>query len=245
MKLTSGQIEELSKNITEMVSEQRNREGLQLLQPILDSKVKFRKLDELGLALGNGNKHQKDLFFTFLDALVDYDAMGGYVIASKSLVPFLNNHLDEVMSKSREYILKGDVWHVCDNMSERSIGQALVDRFDDALPWIRKFLASEKAWLQRSAGVAIHFFSKRVQDKPEKTNALLKVVEPYVEIKQKNPVKGIGWGLKTIGKHHPEIAKSFLLAQIEQDKDMSKILIRKALTYLPEETQEFLRRKLV
>jgi hypothetical protein len=40
--------------------------------------------------------------------------------------------------------------------------------------------------------VAIHFFSKRVADQPEKTKILLHVVEPYLEEKQKDFVKGVG-----------------------------------------------------
>ncbi|NMC61241.1 MAG: DNA alkylation repair protein, partial [Candidatus Methanofastidiosa archaeon] len=48
-------------------------------------------------------------------------------------------------------------------------------------------------------------------------------------------VKGIGWGLKTIGKYHPDLLVPFLKKQIKLKKKISKIIIRKALTYLPKE----------
>ena len=137
------------------------------------------------------------------------------------------------MEKSRKYIIKGDVWYVCDIIGERSIGHAVVEYFDESILWLTTFLDDDKKWVKRSAGVAIHFFGKRVVDQPEKTKILLQVVEPYLEEKQKDFVKGIGWGLKTIGKHHPDILVDFMKKQAH--KSMSALLIKKAVTYLEEE----------
>lgn len=182
MELSIRKIEELSSSITEKIEEGELNQALLILQPVLDSRVKFYKLDRLGLELGEGNLDRKEDYFKFLDLVVDYDAMGGYVIASKSLIPFLEDHLDDVLVKSREYIMRGDVWHVCDNMSERSVGQALVDYFEETLPWMERFLSSDERWLMRSAGVAVHFFTKRVREDPDGIGRLLDLIEPYIEV---------------------------------------------------------------
>ncbi|MBU7016143.1 MAG: DNA alkylation repair protein [Theionarchaea archaeon] len=87
------------------------------------------------------------------------------------------------MEKSREYIIKGDTWYVCDIIGERSLGHALVNSFDKSLPWFKKFLNDENKWVKRSVGAAIHFFSKRVIDQPEKTQLLLDLTEPHIEEK--------------------------------------------------------------
>jgi 3-methyladenine DNA glycosylase AlkD len=197
--------------------------------------VKFYKLDRLGLALGGKNLGNKEDYFHFLDMIIDYDAMGGYVIVSKSLIPFLEDHLYDVLDKSRDYMLKGDVWHLCDNMSERSVGQALVDYFPETLPWMDSFLSSGERWLMRSAGVAIHFFTKRIRDDPESIRRLLELVEPYLEVRQEDAVKGIGWGLKTVGRYYPELLKPFLKDQRRSGKKISKLMWSKALNYLEEE----------
>lgn len=83
--------------------------------------------------------------------------------------------------------------------------------------------------------MAIHFFSKRVLDEPNKTWRLLNLIEPYVEEKQVDAVKGIGWGLKTIGKHHPDLLIEFLERQFKSGKKISRLIVRKAITYLDEE----------
>lgn len=158
--------------------------------------------------------------------------MGSFVVAGQALIKFLPYDFKEVMEKSKEYIIKGNTWYVCDIIGERSIGYALVEYFEETFPWLEKFLRDENKWVKRSAGVAIHFFSKRVLNEPEKTKKLLDLIEPFVEEKQSDAVKGIGWGLKTIGRHHPDILAEFLKKQIKEKKKISKLMMRKALTYL-------------
>jgi hypothetical protein len=234
LELSQNKIRELSKEITSRIEAEKYSEALEKLTPILDKKVKFYKLDKLGLELGRNNLKEKEKFFRFLDYVIDYDAMGGYVIASKSMITFLDDDLDTVMKKSREYILKGNVWHVCDNISERSIGQGLVDHFEETLPWLDKFLSSGEPWLQRSTGVAIHFYIKRVRDDPERADKLLGLIEPYLEVKSNDAVKGLGWGLKTMGRYYPDVQIPFLRKIRKSGKVVSGIIWRKALTYLDE-----------
>jgi 3-methyladenine DNA glycosylase AlkD len=207
-----------------------NTDAFPILQPILDFKCPFRQLDDIGARIGKGLKNRPDLFFKLCDTIVEYNAMSGFVIVGHALIMGLPYTFDRVMEKSREYIIQGDVWYVCDIIGERSIGYAVVNHFDKSIPWLKKFLEDENTWIKRSAGVAIHFFSKRVLSEPEKTKMLLQVVEPYLEEKQTDVVKGIGWGLKTIGRHHPDLLMAFMEKQ--KGRDMSKILVRKAFKYV-------------
>jgi 3-methyladenine DNA glycosylase AlkD len=202
------------------------------LKPILDSKCPFAKLDYLGSCLGKAGKNDTQKFYPLFDEIINYGAMGGFVVVGRSLTCFLETDFNKVMEKSREYIIAGDVWYVCDVIGERSLGQALIDQFDTSLTWLRRFLEDENKWVKRSAGVAIHFFSKRVTDKPEKTKKLLCLIEPFIEERQVEVIKGIGWGLKTIGRYHPKILVNFLTGQIKMEKKISKLMIKKAVTYL-------------
>ncbi|KYC45742.1 MAG: DNA alkylation repair enzyme [Candidatus Methanofastidiosum methylothiophilum] len=98
-------------------------------------------------------------------------------------------------------------------------------------------MKDENKWVRRSVGVSIHFFSKRNVNQREKNLLVLKTLEPHIEEKQKDVVKGIGWGLKTIGKHHPDLLTEFILEELKKEKKVSKLLLRKSLTYIPEKNR--------
>jgi 3-methyladenine DNA glycosylase AlkD len=219
---------------------------INVLKPVLDSKCPFTALDSIGRRIGKAGADAGDLptFFATFDRIIEYNAMGSFVIVGQALIWFLLCDFEGVMKKSREYITRGDAWYVCDIIGERSLGHALVDHFDETVPWLKEFLDDETRWVRRSAGVAVHFFSKRVLDRPEKTEILLTVLEPYIEEKQIDFVKGIGWGLKTIGKHHPDLLTNFLKTQLELKKNISRVIIRKAITYLKEDKKEEIRKLL-
>lgn len=231
MRLSKHKIDAIAKDVVNAVV--TDRQPLEILKPVLDTKCPFARLDMLGNRIGKSGVLNPQKFFKTFDTIIEYNAMGGFVIVGQALIHLLPHNFEKVMEKSREYIIKGDAWYVCDIIGERSIGHAIVSSFDEGVPWLKKFLKDDNKWVRRSAGVAIHFFSKRVVDQPEKTKTLLQVVEPYLEEKQKDFVKGVGWGLKTIGKHHPDILVDFMKKQ--GNRNMSSLLVRKALTYLEEE----------
>jgi hypothetical protein len=86
--LDKNKIKELSQVITCKIESENYTKALGTMRPILEKKFKFYKLDKIGIELGSNNLKEKEKFFRFLDHVIDYDAMGGYVIASKSLIPF-------------------------------------------------------------------------------------------------------------------------------------------------------------
>ena len=49
-------------------------------------------------------------------------------------------------------------------------------------------------------------------------------------------VKGVGWGLKTLGKHYPDLVADWLADQVVQRRRRHRtLMLRKALTYLSDE----------
>lgn len=238
MPISSEQIKSLAERVTTSILASHNMTAVETLRSILDGECPFQRLDLLGRRIGEATSNFPKKLMYALDRIIDYNAMGGFVIVGQALISLLRNNFAEAMGKSREYIVKGDKWYVTDIIGERNIGQALVDYFDETLPWLRKFLDDENRWVKRSAGVAIHFFTKRVPNQPEKTRELLNLVGPHIEEKQVDVVKGIGWGLKTIGKHHPDLLVQFLEKQFEAKKKISRLMIRKATTYLKKDKRK-------
>jgi 3-methyladenine DNA glycosylase AlkD len=232
MIISREEINTITGQVKKSTLEGDHKAVIATLKTILDGECPFQKLDLLGRQIGEAASGSPGRLVQTLDRIIDYNAMGGFVIVGQALISLLGNDFDQVMEKSREYIAKGDKWYVTDIIGERSIGQALVDHFDRTIPWLSRFLDDENRWVKRSAGVAIHFFSKRVVNEPGKTRRLLDLIEPHIEEKQVDVVKGIGWGLKTIGKHHPDILVQFLPNQFKAKRKISRHMIRKATTYL-------------
>lgn len=195
--LSNEYILEIADNAVNHLSNNDYDLFLDSLKPILNSKCPFYKLDLIGKRIGHKLKDSPEIVVKGFDNLILYNKMGSYVISGQGLTELLPEHIDLVMEKSRQYIIFGDKWYVCDILGERSIGKSLVDYFDITLPWIEKFLEDESNWIKRTAGVSIHFFSKRIINQKERTLLLLDILGPHIEEKQIDVVKGIGWGLNS------------------------------------------------
>jgi len=49
-------------------------------------------------------------------------------------------------------------------------------------------------------------------------------------------VKGVGWGLKTLGRYYPDLVADWLAQQVvHRQQRYRTLMLRKALTYLPDE----------
>ncbi|HEX75849.1 MAG TPA: DNA alkylation repair protein [Dehalococcoidia bacterium] len=172
-----------------------------------------------------------------MDKVEATKAMGGYVIIGSALSCFIDHDLPKTLDKAKEYIIKGDAWYVTDIVGERVLGEALVHYFNETLSILETFSKETNPWAKRSVGVAVHYFAKRVREAQEKVWSLLGLLSPYFEERDTRIVKGIGWGLKTLGRYYPNLLVDFLKSQ--KGREPSHLLIKKALTYLsPEKKTE-------
>jgi len=64
---------------------------------------------------------------------------------------------------------------------------------------------------------------------------LLDLLEPMFEEQDTDAIKGVGWGLKTLGKHYPDLVADWLAQQVHRQRHPRALMLRKALTYLSEE----------
>ncbi len=226
-------LQQLTEKFVHYVQLNNLEAATETLKPLLNAECSFAKLDKLGTLIGSKVKEDPAKFLAAFDRIIDSQAMGGFVVVSEALVSFLDVNFDAAMQKSREYIIKGATWYVCDIIGERSIGKAAVKYFDRTLPFLKDFLEDDNKWVKRSAGISVHFFSKRIQNDPKKAEELLELLAPHIEEKQIDVVKGIGWGLKTMGRVYPDVLTLFLIEQLKAKKKFSKLMMRKALKYLP------------
>jgi 3-methyladenine DNA glycosylase AlkD len=233
--LSLQELQRLSEEFTNHAQKNRAKTAADTLKPILNTKCAFSKLDKLGNLIGTKAKNNPAAFLEAFDCIIETQAMGGFVVVGEALASLLETDFESAMQKSREYIIKGATWYVCDIIGERSIGKAVVNHFDKTLPYLEGFLKDDNKWVKRSAGVAVHFFAKRVQNDPAQAKMLLDVLAPHIEERQVDVVKGIGWGIKTMGRVYPKVAVPFLIEQFKAKKKLSKLMMRKALKYLSED----------
>lgn len=221
---------ELARKCLELLASDENA-ALETLDPLLTTKIDFTTLDLVGQLLGEWGREEPQKLLAFFDRLVETRKMGGYVIAGHGLIAINDVDLPLSFARSRRYIVRGDAWYVVDIIGERPLGHGLLVYFDEAVGLLEDFVEDTNPWVRRSVGVAVHFFAKRVRDDPVRIRRLLALLAPQIEEQDTSVLKGVGWGLKTIGRYYPNLLVTFLHHQL-MTKHPRKLLLRKATTYL-------------
>ena len=118
-------------------------------------------------------------------------------------------------------------------------GPALLASFQPALALLDPWREDENRWVRRAVGVAIHFWAKRSRGGAEyvpQAEALLTFLAPMFWEWDMDAVKGVGWGLKTLGKYYPNLVADWLSREIVPSQRRHRaLMLRKATTYLSDE----------
>ena len=179
-----------------------------VLDPLAFGGTKFPILDRVGMRLG-----QTDLGnATFLEALDRMISRGsvGYVIVGSALAQRLGSNMVTCLEKTAGYIIMAENWAKCDSIAERVWGEALVCNFPRAYKYLARIRDHENRWIRRAVGVAVHYFAKRRPTAMAELRKLLVLLAPELGEREYDAIKGIGWGLKTIGKYQPKLLTRFL-----------------------------------
>jgi hypothetical protein len=228
--------DELGKCIAALVESDQPDQAHALLAPTLAARTPFRLLDRIGRTVGSGSLLQVN---TFLQRVAAARTEGGWVVIGSALGQQLDRDPEGALARCRAYIVAAGVWYGADILGDRVPGPALVARFGVTLPLLTPWRADENRWVRRSVGVAAHFWAKRSRGVPELTaeaDALLAFLEPMFEERQMDALKGVGWGLKTLGRYYPDRVTNWLIEQItERNRPHRALMLRKAMAYLPEE----------
>ncbi len=118
-------------------------------------------------------------------------------------------------------------------------GPALVADLQPALDLLAPWREDGNRWVRRAVGVSAHFWAKRSRGAAERAPqaaALLAFLEPMFGEWDMDAVKGVGWGLKTLGRHYPGQVADWLAQQVVPGERRHRaLMLRKALTYLSDE----------
>jgi 3-methyladenine DNA glycosylase AlkD len=206
-----------------------------LLAPILAERTPFTMLRRIGAEIGQNPLDRVD---DFLARIAADKTEGGWPVISGVLAAQLAQDLSGSLRRSRSFILKADVWYAADTLGEWVVGQALVNHFRPTMEHIKPWREDTNPWIRRAVGTSIHYWAKRSRGSEELTQdaeSLLSFIDPLFEEREMIAVKGIGWGLKTLGKYYPELLSPWLAKQvIQRQRPHRALMLRKALTYLSE-----------
>jgi hypothetical protein len=234
--MNTREAHDLGRRIAAFVQAGQPQEAYDLLAPVLARRTPFRLLGLIGEAIGARALEDVN---AFLDRVASERAEGGWVVIGKALGQQLDRDFTGAFHRCRAYIIAGDVWYCTDILAERVPGPALVADFGPALNLLTPWRADESAWVRRAVGVAVHFWAKRsrgARDLQPQARALLSLLAPMFEEWDMDAVKGVGWGLKTLGRHYPDLVACWLADEIvPAGRRHRALMLRKALTYLSEE----------
>jgi hypothetical protein len=232
----SEEARELGLHLAVLIGAGQIEAAYALLESALTSRTPFRLLDQIGETLG---VDQKKAVNAFLDHIASFRTMGGWPVIASALRQQLAYDLSGALARCRQYVITADVWYGTDILGERVPGAALVDRFDQALPALVPWRDDPNHWVRRTVGVAVHLWAKRARgslERAPRAKELLAFLAPMFEERDIEAVKGVGWGLKTLGRYYPDLVANWLPLQIRRPH--RALMLRKALTYLPASQRE-------
>ena len=227
---------ELGQRIAALVQAGQTAEAYALLAPALAQRTPFPQLGLIGEAVSAGPLREVN---AFLERVASHKTEGGWVVIGTALGKQMDRDLAGAFTRCRDYVVAADVWYGADILGERVPGPALVSDFDPTLGLLAPWRQDANRWVRRAVGVAVHFWAKRSRGAVELTpraEALLVLLEPMFWEWDMDAVKGIGWGLKTLGRHYPDLVADWLAQQVVPgQRRHRKLVLRKALTFLSDE----------
>ena len=235
---------ELGGRVAALVQDGQIRPAYDLLAPVLAERTPFRLLDRIGKAvdaspLGEARPEHSRRVSPFLDHVAAARTEGGWVVIGSALGRQLDRDTATAFARCRGFIVAADVWYGADILGERVPGPALVADFRPALALLAPWREDPNRWVRRTVGVSAHFWAKRSRGAVEHTaraEALLAFLEPMFGEWEMDAVKGVGWGLKTLGRHYPDLVADWLARDIlGQQRRHRALMLRKALTHLSDE----------
>jgi 3-methyladenine DNA glycosylase AlkD len=221
----------VASEVEALVREGNLEKAFTMLDPLAFGRTKFPILDRVGMRLGRATLDEASLLEA-LDRMVSRGSVGYYVIVGSALAQRLESNMADCLEKTTEYVVIGENWAKCDSIAERVWGQALVCHFSQAYKHLARMRDHDNRWVRRAVGVAVHYFAKRRPNATAELRMLLVLLAPRLGERNYDAIKGIGWGLKTIGKYQPKLLARFLKNQMKWEHP-TRLMLKKATTYLP------------
>jgi 3-methyladenine DNA glycosylase AlkD len=247
--MKAKQAGELGAQIAALVHQGQAETAYALLSPVLAQRTRFDTLRRIAAPVAvtvDEDEGAVEAVNAFLERVAADRTEGGWVVIARSLEGQLEHDLAGAFERCRAFIAAADVWYAADILGEGVPGRALVADFEAALALLAPWRKDADPWVRRAVGVAAHYWAKRSRGAAElapQAEALLALLEPLFEERDMRAVKGVGWGLKTLGRNYPHLSTDWLAQQVLAQRPHRAIMLRKALTFLSDEQRVHITRQ--
>ena len=231
--MNSHDADALAKTMAASLAAGNPTRAYEVLAPVLEQRTPFRLLDQIAAGVGTGQWPETK---ALMECIAEGNLEGGWVVIGGILRQQYPFRPSTAFSECRRFIVAADKWHGADILGERAPGPALVQDFGQAVALLAPWRSDSTRWVRRSVGVAVHYWAKRARGDSalaEQAQSLLAFLETMFGEWEMDAVKGIGWGFKTLGRYYPVQLADWLVVQ--SGRRHRRLMMRKALTYLPEE----------
>lgn len=233
--MRASEANELGERIAARIVGGEGHRAYALLASVLAERTPFRLLGRIGATVGGAPLEPVN---DFLQRVAADRTEGGWVIIGSALGNQMERDLEGAFHRCRAAIVDADVWYGADILGERVPGPALTKQFSMARALLEPWRADPNRWVRRALGVSVHYWAKRSRGGVEHlagAKSLLSLLEPMFTEYDLDAVKGVGWGLKTIGRYYPDLLFDWLSARVVSGQRHRALMLRKALTYLSDE----------
>ena len=234
--MKTAEAREIGENISRRIGAGDLEGADLLLNPILNSKTAFSMLDLLGSRIG---KESPERVNDYLDRISTLRTMGGWVVIASALKSRLLVDFHGAINRCEKFTRLSDTWYGVDIFGERVPGPAMVADLETTLEIIGPWQEDDNRWIRRMVGVSVHFWAKASRGSKRFENdveLILNFLEPMFTERNYDAVKGIGWGLKTLGRYYPDILTGWLINQ--KTRPHTGLMMRKAVTFLPPDLKD-------
>jgi len=246
--MNTQEARELGEILAVLVNSGQPEQASDLLFPVLAERTPFRLLDIIGLRLGTESLEPVN---SFLDLVAVQRTMGGWIIIASALRQQFKRDHPGAFERARIYAIIADTWYAADSIGERLPGPALVTSFEPALLGLASWRGDTNRWVRRLVGVAVHYWAKQAKGKPRlhpQAEALLELLSPLFSEVDLDAAKGVGWGLKTLGRYYPDLVADWLSRQVGMPhrslvRPHRALMLRKATLYMPAELRKIVLEK--
>jgi len=265
------EILQITENACDLLEEGKEGEFFDELEILLASKIPFGKLEPLGKYLGRCGLEKPELYFEILDKFfkknLDYGYREGLYNTAKlkmsdeevqksrvwgwragivglAFNEMSHDHPQKVVEKTREYIILSSHWSSSDTFADKTFNCMFKERFEYIVTVLKDWATDENDWIRNTAAFAVHAPVERKILSRKEFLEVLGVMDLVMEDSAKNVQRKAAWALRVVSKYYPDETYDFLSKWAENDKKLTKWILKNSLKFLNEKRRNILLKKI-
>ncbi|OPY26641.1 MAG: DNA alkylation repair enzyme [Methanobacterium sp. PtaU1.Bin242] len=241
------------------------------IEILLVSKIPFGKLKPLGEYIGKRGLDNPEIYFNVLDEFfrkeLDYGYREGLYNTARMLMSdeevqksrvwgwragivglafneMSHNNPEEVVNKTREYIILSSHWSSSDTFADKTFNRMFEERFEYILGILKKWAMDENEWIRNTAAFAVHApVENKILDREQFIDSL-GILDLVMEDHAKNVQKKAVWTLKVISKYYPDETYDFMMKWTDKGNKNTKWILKNSMKYMDEKRRNGLLEKI-